>query len=81
MDVLQAPVRIVGDFEPEHFLELLVPARRQIGHLELAFDQLHLDLETQNDVQIVGDLVGFHADERRRDAIHPGADLRRGKLV
>src|SRR5207249_4693289 len=54
----------------------LVPASRDVSHRQLSFDELQFDFEAQDDVQVVGDLVGFDTDERGRDSVDCPSDLR-----
>jgi hypothetical protein len=65
MDVLEYPFRIGFRRDPQILLHLSIPQGGQIFRLNLALDQVLFDLETQHDVEIIGQLVGFHADERR----------------
>ena len=39
--------------------------RGKVLDCDLAFDQGSLNLKSQDDVKIVGDFIGLHADERR----------------
>ena len=68
MDVLQAAVRVLRHFESAELFKLFIPDARHIGHLELAFDQLHFEFKAQQHVQIVSDLIRLHANERKRPA-------------
>ena len=87
MRVLQAAARVVRHRNLEELLEARVPRRGQIGHGQFARDQLLLDLEAQDDVQIVGRLVGLDADVRRLHAVDQQPEFlqrqrgQRGKLL
>src|SRR5580698_6767343 len=65
VNVLQYAQGIVWDVECEKLLHFGIPGTRQIFDSDLAFEQGHFDFESQNNVQVVGDLVGLHANERR----------------
>ena len=69
VNVLEDPVGVVGDVEPEIVLDPSVPCLRQVGHGEPILDQLLLKLEAQHDVQPVRRLVGLDPDERRLDVV------------
>ena len=69
MDVLQAAVAIVGRRDAEILLHAGAPRLRQVFHLQPAFQQVHLEIETHHDVEIVGHLVGVGADQRAFDPV------------
>src|SRR5260370_11472059 len=79
MDVLKTAVCVSGDLQAEHLLEFLVPAGGEMGDGKFALDQFDLDLETEDDVQIVGHLIRLDADEGRRNTVHGSGDLFRRK--
>ena len=65
MDVLQDPARVVRDVDPQVVLHASIPRFRELAQLDGAADDLLLELEAQDDVQVVGRLVGLDADQRR----------------
>src|SRR5262245_18454027 len=65
VDVLQTTVPVVRRRQVEQLLETLVPRPRQLRRRKVAADQRLLQLEAQDDVQVVGRLISFDADERR----------------
>src|SRR5438093_542258 len=65
VDVLECAVAVVRHVEPEIGLEARVPRLGKVFDLELALEQLVLQLEAEEDVQVVGDLVRLDADVSR----------------
>jgi hypothetical protein len=66
--VLQHAVRVrLGD-HAEIRVHRLVPALRQFVDAHRAVDEAALQFEAEHDVQVVGHLVGLHANEGR---LHP----------
>ena len=55
----------LGGRMPRYLLVLLVPRPGQVGRRQLAVQQGLLQLEADQDVQVVGGLVGLDADQRR----------------
>ena len=47
---------------------------RQLRRLQITGEQRELQLEPDLDVQIVGDLVGVHANHARRNVVHDAAE-------
>ena len=69
MDILQHAVGVVGHLDAQVLAHAGVPGLGQVGEAQLAFHDFLLQLEAQDDVQVVGGLVGLHADERRLDLV------------
>ena len=65
VDVLQAPLGVVGRGEPEELAHGVVPGAGQIPEREIAGDHRLLQPVAQNHVQGIGHLIGVDAD-------HPG---------
>ncbi len=63
MDVLKTALGVIGDLQAEEFLEELVPCGREIADFEIPGNKAGFELETEKDVEVVGDLVGLDADE------------------
>jgi len=61
--VLQHAQPVVGRGDAQVFLHARVPDFGQITHRQAAFQQRNFDLHAQHDVQVVGGLVGLHADQ------------------
>ena len=53
----------VDSVAAKELLELFVPGARNVGRFQIAGNQRLFQLETQNDVQVIGRLVRFDADE------------------
>ncbi len=69
MHVLQTAIAVIGRRDCEIALVARAPRLRQIFHRKLALEQFELEIEPQDDVEIVGHLVGVGADERARDLV------------
>ena len=54
---------------PKSALKRARQASRKVFHLETAFEQIKLQIETQHDVQVVRHLVGIGADQRALDLV------------
>ena len=63
VDVLKTAFGVIGHLQAEEFLEKLVPGGGEIADFEIPGDEAGFELETEKDVQIVGDLVSLDADE------------------
>jgi hypothetical protein len=63
VDVLEATARIVGNFDAEQFFKKLVPRAGEIVDSEISIKKLCFQFKAQEDVEIVRDFIGFHADE------------------
>ena len=81
VDVLQHPLRVVRRDDAEVALHRVVPQPRQVGDVDRTVDEPRLDLEPQHDVEVVGHLVRFDANERRRDHVRGGVELFRLDLA
>ena len=66
---LRAALRGIRGADPQVRLHTLVPQRGQISDPDRPVDQPLLQLETQEDVQVVGHLVGLDADQRGRNLV------------
>ena len=65
MGVLEDAQRVVfGDYA-KVLLHLRVPRLREVGDGEVTFEETHLQLEAEQDVEVVGKLVGLRPDLRR----------------
>src|SRR4029077_10380553 len=69
VDVLEHAVEDPGRLDAQVVAELRVERLRQVGGSDLPREHLPLELEAEDDVQRIGDLVGVHADQARRDAV------------
>src|SRR6266508_1107754 len=69
VDVLEEPAGVVRDIEPEILGGARVPGLGKVGELELAVEDRELELEAHRYVQVVGDLIGLDADQRRLDLV------------
>src|SRR5713101_1784424 len=69
VDVLKAPMGVGGRRQLKRLLEFLVPSAGDVGRLQIAADQGLLQLETQDNVHVVGSLVGLHSNERRPNVV------------
>ncbi len=65
MHVLEHAVGVVGDLDPEVLARQDRPRFGQVGDLEPALEELELELEADEHVEVVGQLVGLDADQRR----------------
>ena len=65
MHVLEDAARVVGHVDPEVLVHPRAPGAGQVLRLQPVVDQILLQLEAQDDVHVVGDLVGVDADQRR----------------
>src|SRR5689334_21520235 len=68
MHVLQHSLCIVLRNDAERGLHSGIPCVWKVGQDETTFDEVALELEAQQNMQIVGDLIGLNSDERR---LHP----------
>ena len=78
VNVLKAAQPVFLDLEPEPFAHHGVPHVRQVRDAQVALEHLLLDLIPDHDVEVVGDLVGFHTDEARFDLV--GDEVHRGGI-
>ena len=65
VDVLEAAEPVVRRRQIEHLPELVVPCARHVGRQQIARENRELQFEAQNNVQVVGRLVGLDPDEGR----------------
>jgi hypothetical protein len=63
VDVLEATARIVRNFDAEQFFKKLVPCGGEIADSEISIKELRFQFKAQEDVEIVGDFIGFDPDE------------------
>ena len=81
MDVLQyALVRVAGG-DAEEVGVGLVPGLGQLGDAQLAREQCELQLKSDDDVEVVGGLIGLHADEGALDAVGVAEPILRAQRV
>ena len=73
--VLQHAHAVVRRNDADERAHALVPGGRQIVDRQVASHQRELELEAQEDVQVVGDLVGLDADQRRLDEVGGAHEL------
>ena len=88
VDVLEHAAGIVGRIDLEAPAVLLVPGPRQLDDRQIALQQGLLQLEPDEDVQVVGRLVGLHPDQRRPhvvdrriEVVQPDVGQRLGKTA
>ncbi len=75
VDVLEAAFGVVLHGESEEGLEAAVPLGGDIGEGELAGEDGAFQLEAEEDVQVVGDLVGLDADVAALGLVHRGVEV------
>src|SRR5262249_4397142 len=73
--VLQTSLRVAWRRDAEVALVRLVPGGGHVGDAQIAGDQGNLQLEPNEDVQVVGDLVGADAVGARRDMIDGAVEV------
>ena len=64
MDILQATLAVVFWRESKQLTEAIIPCRGHIIHVQAAIEHAALDVEAQENVQVVGCLIGLDADRR-----------------
>jgi len=69
VDVLEDALVDVEDLDAEQPQHPGVPRVGQLVDRERALEERRLELEAQRDVEVVGGLVGFRPDQRRRDRV------------
>ena len=69
MDVLETALRICGRCDAEVFRVLGVPGLGEVLDGQVAGKEVALDLETGEDVQVVGALVSLDSDEAGLDLV------------
>ena len=69
VDVLHAAVGVRGHVDAQVALVLLVPQGRYLVNAHLAVHHRQLHLETDEDVQVVGHLIGLHTDQGGLDQV------------
>jgi hypothetical protein len=69
VDVLEAAAGVVGRGEAEVLAHLFVPRAGDVVWGEVAGEHGLLELEPEEDVEVVGGLVGVDADERGADVV------------
>ena len=75
MHVLQHAVDVIRRRHAQIFLIARVPRLRQIGHAELAVEQVQFQAETHDHMQVVGDLVGVRANQRALNLVDGPIEL------
>jgi hypothetical protein len=58
-----------GTIDAEVIVVLLRPKRRDVLAFDLAVDEVLFDLVTDDDVERIGELIGFAADQPRLDFV------------
>ena len=69
VDVLQDAAGVGGRLDAEVLAVFFVPGGGEIGDAELVVEEGLLEFETHEDVEVVGDFVGFGTDERGADVV------------
>ena len=67
--VLEHAVGVIGDLDPKVVLVARIPGLGQIGQRQALLEDLQLELEPDQDVEVVGHLVGFDPDQRALDLV------------
>ena len=80
MDVLQASVAIVGRREAKLGFHGRAPSLRQVLRAELALEQFQLEVEAQDNMQIVGHLVGVSTNGGAHHFVDGGMSTAIGTL-
>ena len=75
VDVLEDAAGVVGDLEAEVVAVARVPGLGQVLEREVVLEDLQLELEADQDVEVVGDLVGLDPDQRALDAVGGAEEL------
>ena len=75
MHVLKHAEAVVGRLDADERAHALVPGVGQVADREGSAHQRELELEAQEDVQVIGDLVGLDADQRRLDQVGGAHEL------
>ena len=69
VNVLKAAQPVFLDLEPKPLAHHAVPHVRQVRDAQVALKHLLLNLIPDHDVEVVGDLIGFHTDESGFDLV------------
>ena len=64
VNILQHPVTVVRRMEAQTLLVAGVPGCWQVGDAEFAFEQIKFQPKADDDMEVIGDLIGLGADER-----------------
>ncbi len=80
MHILHDAVPVVGRTQSEALRVAGVPGLGQIGNGKFAFQQVQFQPKADDDVQVIGDLVGLGANQRRFDAVDRGIELVDGDI-
>src|SRR5262245_39155069 len=63
MHVLENSLRVVGGNDTERCLHPRIPGLGQVGQGKPPFDKIALQLKAEQNVEIVGYLIGFYANQ------------------
>jgi hypothetical protein len=72
--VLQYAERLVLGNEAQILIHLRVPRFREVGDSEAVLEEIHLELEAQEDMEVVGELVRLCPYLRRPDGVDGPVD-------
>ena len=70
MGVLHDAFGVVFDFYVEEFLVFVVPCLGEFVYVGFVVEEVVFDLEAYDDVEVVGDFVGFYADFAGLDFVY-----------
>ena len=81
VDVLQAALRVVRGLTPSvsWYFWFQAAGRSAVG--QVAAEQSLFELETDDDVQVIGDLVGLNPDQAGADVVDRGQELVEGDVA
>ena len=69
MNILEASFGIVGRGDVQVVVHLLVPDGRDVFHFQRAFNEGFFHFKPEDDVEAIGDFIGFDPDERGADLV------------
>ena len=69
MDILEATTGGIGRLDSKVIVIALVPGLGKILHIEGALDELAFEVEPDEDMEVVGDFIGFDPDETGLDGV------------
>ena len=64
MNVLQHTLRVIGGCQAQVITHAGIPGLGQVFDRQLAFQGGDLQFQAQHHMQVIGGLVGLHADQR-----------------
>ena len=81
MHILKHAVLVIRGPDTKILLVSIVPGPWKIRHIQLALQELQLEIEADHDVQIVGDLICEHSYQRGRNGVCRAVDvIQRGAI-